>query len=120
MLELPMEVIIQSKIGSYKGFIAENFVMQELVTATEGGSLYSWQETKAEIEFLFAQGSQIIPIEVKSSEKFARAKSLDSYRQRFNPPLSVKLSPKNIGFDESNKTLILPIYLAAKLIDLKK
>lgn len=116
MLEVPMDVIINSKNGSYKGFIAENFVIQELTTATKSASIYSWQESRAEIEFILVRGAQIIPIEVKSSEKSARAKSLDSYIQRFSPELAIKLSPKNIGFDQSNKILSVPIYLAAKLI----
>lgn len=116
MLEVPMDVIINSKIGSYKGFIAENFVIQELTAATKSASIYSWQESKAEIEFILVKGAKIIPIEVKSSEKSARAKSLESYIQRFSPELAVKLSPKNIGFDQNYKILSIPIYLVAKLI----
>ncbi len=76
MLEVPMDVIINSKIGSYKGFIAENFVIQELTAATKSASIYSWQESKAEIEFILVKGAKIIPIEVKSSEKSARANNL--------------------------------------------
>lgn len=114
-LNIPVKALMTSMIGSYKGFIAENFVMQELISTRLNEDIYCWQETKAEVEFLIVKNADIIPIEVKSSEKFSRAKSLDSYIERYRPELAIKLSPKNIGYDQSKKMLSLPIYLAGKL-----
>jgi len=52
---------------------------------------------------------------VKSSEKSIRSKSLESFIGRYDPVLSYKLTPKNIGYKESKKTLTLPIYLSGKI-----
>ena len=113
-LEIPIEVILANQVGSYKGFIAENFVAQELNFISQG-SLFSWTEGRAELEFLWTKGKYIIPIEVKSSSRSTRAKSLDSYIERYTPPLSYKLTGQNRGFDSNRKMMTLPIYLAGKI-----
>lgn len=61
-----------------KGFIAENFVQQELV-AHGIFPTYSWGNSRAEIEFILPdEMGNIIPIDVKSSKR-TKAKSLQSY-----------------------------------------
>ena len=114
-LEIPMEALFQTKVGEYKGYIAENFVIQELKANLAEQNIYSWQENRAEVEFLITIGADIVPIEVKSTAHYSRAKSLDSYIDRYSPPLAIKLSPKNIGYDTSKKILSLPIYMAGHI-----
>jgi predicted AAA+ superfamily ATPase len=114
MLELPIEVLLQNEIGAYKGFIAENFVAQELFF-NSNSSLYSWTEGRSEVEFLLVLGKDIVPLEVKSSERSVRAKSLDSYIERYYPSHAYKLSSQNRGFDQKRKMLTMPIYLAGKI-----
>lgn len=113
-LEIPIESILSDELGMYKGFIAENFVAQELNFITTG-SLFAWTEGRAEVEFLWVSGAQIIPIEVKSSAKSVRAKSLDSYIERYKPALAYKLTAQNRGYDSKRKMMTLPIYLAGKI-----
>lgn len=113
-LEVPIQAILSDEVGHYKGFIAENFIAQELF-AKNSGSLFSWTESSAEIEFLMINESEIIPIEVKASEKSRRAKSLDSYIERYQPRLAYKLTGQNRGFDPNRKMMTLPIYLAEKI-----
>jgi len=71
-----------------KGFIAENFVQQELaVMGVE--PTYAWTASNAEIEFLLTDNlGHIVPVEVKSGTR-TRAKSLTSYVDRYQPaPIS--------------------------------
>ena len=58
ILEIPSEVILQEKLGSYKGFILENFAAQELF-AVYNSDLVSWQEGSAEIEFILVKGGPV-------------------------------------------------------------
>jgi predicted AAA+ superfamily ATPase len=87
-METPMEVLVSGKLGAYKGFLAENFVAQELVAS--GRTLLAWQEGQSEIEFLATLGADIVPIEVKSGERSRRAKSLEAYISRYHPSLALK------------------------------
>ncbi len=91
----------------FKGALAENYVMQALVT--NGFSPYYWSsEGKAELDFVFQdrQGN-IIPLEAKSSEN-VRAKSLKSYMSRFQPPYALRVSAKNFGYENNIKSV--PLY----------
>lgn len=114
-LEIPMEALFQSKVGYYQGYIAENFVIQEMIANSHKQSIFSWHENRAEIEFLIIRGAHIVPVEVKSSKNTARTKSLDSYIDRYHPELAIKLSLKNIGHNVQKKILTLPIYLAGRI-----
>ncbi|MDP3488108.1 MAG: DUF4143 domain-containing protein [Bacillota bacterium] len=91
----------------FKGALAENYVMQALVT--NGFLPYYWSsEGKAELDFVFQdrQGN-IIPLEAKSSEN-VRAKSLKSYMSRFQPPYALRVSAKNFGYENNIKSV--PLY----------
>jgi predicted AAA+ superfamily ATPase len=113
-LDLPPESLLKSTLGAYKGFIAENFVASEFMSVANS-PFYSWQESKAELEFLIIKNGDICPVEVKSSEKSIRSKSLESFIGRYRPVLSYKLTPKNLGYNIDKKTLTLPIYLSGKI-----
>ncbi|UOD51275.1 ATP-binding protein [Orrella daihaiensis] len=82
---------IKQQAYEYKGFIAENFVQQELaVLGVE--PTYAWTASNAEIEFLLTDNlGHIVPVEVKSGAR-RRAKSLASYIERYQPTKTVKLS----------------------------
>ena len=98
---------------NYKGFIAENFVQNELI-AKYGRPTYSWEYARSEIEFLFKNDNgAIFPIEVKSGKR-TRAKSLGVYVQRYQPEKTVKLigSRGSLG---RQRDLVLPLYYACKI-----
>ncbi len=114
-LRVDPAAILQAKLGSYKGFIAENFVAQELF-AHYDAELYAWQEGRAEIEFLLAKGAELIPLEVKSSARSRRAKSLESYINRYHPSQAYKVSWQNRGWGPNQKYQTLPIYLISSLL----
>lgn len=98
---------------NYKGYIAENFVQNELI-ASYGSPTYSWEYARSEIEFLFKHDNgTIFPIEVKSGKR-TRAKSLGVYVQRYQPEKTIKLIGSRGSLDNS-KALVLPLYYAGKI-----
>jgi uncharacterized protein len=115
MLNTPYQAILSEALGSYKGFIAENFVAQELFSGLNS-DLITWSKGQAEIEFLINRGEHIIPLEVKSSKRSRRSKSLDSFVDRYKPQEAYKLSGQNFGVNKKRKIATLPIYLCKKLV----
>ena len=101
---------------NYKGYIAENFVQNELI-ANDPKPTYSWEYARAEIEFVIkAQNGDIIPVEVKSGKR-TRAKSLASYVQRYQPTKTLKLIGSTGSLDDP-KALVAPLYYAGKVGEL--
>ncbi|MDP2752199.1 MAG: AAA family ATPase [Rhodocyclaceae bacterium] len=93
MADLSPEILLRYGFGSYQGYVAENFVAQELKAAGTH-DLYSWQNRTSEVEFLLPVSTHIYPIEVKSGT-VTRAKSLGFYQEKYSPPHAVVLSGKN-------------------------
>ena len=101
---------------SYKGYLAENFVQNELRVIGYYPT-YSWNVKESEVEFLFKTGAgEIIPIEVKSGKR-TKAKSLQSYINRYNPVKTLKLIG-SAGGNEDPVNLVWPLYYACKVVDL--
>ena len=108
-LDIAANIVLNTppSFDGFKGALAENYVMQALVT--NGFSPYYWSsEGKAELDFVFQdkQGN-IIPLEAKSSEN-VRSKSLKSYMSRFQPPYALRASAKNFGYENNIKSI--PLY----------
>ncbi len=114
-LDLSERTIVADDYGISKGYFAESFVCQELSSsAPYRKNLYSWSEGQSELEFLKVVDNSIIPIEVKAGRRL-QAKSLTSFRKRYSPPISVKLSKMHLHYDDKNKILLVPLYLAGLL-----
>lgn len=115
MLQVPFAQALHDELGSYKGFIVENFVAQELLHGNED-DLIAWQQGESEVEFL-SHGplGDVIPIEVKSSERSRKAKSLESFITRYKPTQAYKLTAQNVGVTPGKVTTTLPLYLARLL-----
>ena len=76
----------------FKGALTEQYVCQQLKTIEDLGIYYYTNDRgSCEIDFVVDTGEQIVPIEVKA-ETNLRAKSLKTYRERFEPELSVRTS----------------------------
>lgn len=100
---------IKQQAFEYKGYIAENFVQQELV-ALGIDPTYSWQDARAEIEFILSdEEGHIIPLEVKSGRR-TRARSLQSYVQKCEPVKTIKLTATRGSEPEERKHLVFPLY----------
>ena len=78
--------------------------------------IHYWSHDKgmAEIDFVIQHESTIIPIEVKA-EVNLNAKSLKSYRNKYNPPVSVRCSLRN--YHEDMGLLDIPLYSLCNLKD---
>jgi len=104
--------ILKYDYGSYKGYVAENFVAQEL-RAAGVRELFCWEGRTSEVEFLLETPSGIIPWEVKSGW-VTQSKSLDVFVERYHPERSVVLIAGNVKMHGSR--LHVPVYAAGRLV----
>lgn len=92
----------------FKGALTEQYVCQQLKTVEDLGIYYYTNDRgSCEIDFVVDTGEQIVPIEVKA-ETNLRAKSLKTYRDRFEPELSVRTSMAD--YKKEDWLLNLPLY----------
>jgi predicted AAA+ superfamily ATPase len=106
MLNLPLN----EDYGITKGYFAENFVAQELMSASDQ-KLYSWAERNSQIEFLKNIEDKIIPFEVKARIR-TQAKSLQQYILKYSPNDAIILSKKNIASKKDSVIKYFPLYMA--------
>lgn len=106
-LDMSISSILTNNISSNaKGAIAENYVMQQLVS--NGILPYYWESNgKAEVDFVIQLNSQAIPIECKYADN-VQAKSLKVYMQKYKPEYAIRVSSKNFGFEHNIKSI--PLY----------
>jgi uncharacterized protein len=115
LLQLTYADQLAQKI-SYKGYLAENFVQNEL-RACGYSATYSWEAARSQIEFLYKAGNgDIMPVEVKSGSR-TRAKSLVAYVDRYAPARTLKLVGTAGGTSEGPQ-LVWPLYYAQYLAKL--
>ena len=115
MLNIPSEIISNNELDSFKGFMLENFVAQELFAETNR-NLVSWQQGTSELEFLITNGKDIIPLEVKSAKRNRRTKSLDSYIARYLPVKAMKLTRQNFIKENERGITTIPVYCSYKVL----
>jgi len=98
----------------YKGGLAEQFVLQELIAANDKLPVFYWATDKntAEIEFLIQYENEIIPLEVKYG-KNVRAESLNAYRNEYRPAHSIRTSLKKYGIVDDLYSV--PLYLTGNI-----
>lgn len=106
-LSITIPSILSNNISSNaKGAIAENYVMQQLVSI--GLTPYYWESNgKAEVDFVIQLNSNVIPIECKYADN-VQAKSLKIYMQKYQPNYAIRVSSKNFGFENNIKSI--PLY----------
>lgn len=98
-------------LKTFKGAVTENYVMNELVCY--GKQPYFWRSgNTAELDFLFEEEGEIVPVEVKSSTN-TQAKSYKQFCKKYKPRRGYKLSLKNLAVNdqEGTETISLPLYL---------
>ncbi len=112
--DIPPQTILAYEYGSYKGYVAENFVAQEFRSNNNQQCFY-WREGTAEIEFLRLINGEIIPVEVKSGW-VTQAKSMKVFAQKYAPPSQVILSGKPFAVNRKTGVHSYPLYLASKVL----
>lgn len=105
---------IKQQNYEYKGYVAENFVQQEL-TALGVDPSYSWNDARAEIEFILATDEGgIVPVEVKSGKR-TKAKSLASYVKKCTPSKTFKLTGTQGSPAVEQTNIVMPLYFTQYL-----
>ncbi|NOI30492.1 MULTISPECIES: ATP-binding protein [Vibrio] len=93
----------------YKGYVAENYVQQEIAALGIEPS-FSWGDARAEIEFIVTDDlGRVIPVEVKSGKR-TRAKSLQSYIEKCRPHKTIKLTGTQGSPATETKHIVMPLY----------
>jgi len=120
ILEIPSYEILTNGDYSYKGVIIENYIACELEKM--GYSLYYWSRQGknkgvSELDFILQVDSDIVPIEVKAGVK-VQAKSLEIYKEFYNPKYGIRVSAKNFGFENNIKSV--PLYAVFCLNELNR
>lgn len=111
MSGLPPEVLWAetSLYKEFKGALAENVVLQSLVTTFDPIPRYWASAGTAEVDFLLQHGLHLLPIEVKSGANL-KGKSLALYVNNFHPELAIRYSMLNLKRD--GNVLNLPLFMA--------
>lgn len=92
----------------FKGALTEQYVLQQLKTIDKLNVYYYTNERgSCEIDFLIDNGETVVPVEVKA-EVNLRAKSLRTYRDKYNPEVSVRTSMAD--YKEEEWLINLPLY----------
>ncbi|MDR1184093.1 MAG: DUF4143 domain-containing protein [Coriobacteriales bacterium] len=107
-LNIPFASLVLGAKFDYSDVIAENYVAQHL--RAQGRDLHYWSsENVAEVDFLLQTGDGIIPVEVKAGDN-VRSKSLNIYREKYEPAYAIRLSRKNFGRENGIRSV--PLYAA--------
>ncbi len=94
--------------AEFKGAIAENYVLCELVYLNGGMTFYWKSGNTAEVDYITQFDEKIVPIEVKA-EINVKSRSLKVYREKYLPEVSVRTSMLNLKNDEG--LLNIPLYM---------
>ena len=107
---------IKQQSYEYKGYVAENYVQQEIAAQGIEPS-FSWGDARAEIEFIIADDlGRIVPVEVKSGKR-TRAKSLQSYIEKCKPHKTIKLTGTQGSPVTEKENIVVPLYYTEYLLN---
>ena len=101
LANIPPEVILDGNSGytEFKGAMAENMVLQSLVSVLEGDKPYYWTSgNTAEVEFVTQLGAEIVPMEVKAENRIS-GRSLSEYTRKYNPHYRIRYSFQNLQYN---------------------
>ena len=97
----------------FKGALTEQYVCQQLKTIDDLGVYYYTNDRgSCEVDFIIDTGEQIVPVEVKA-EVNLKAKSLKTYREKFNPEISVRTSMAD--YKKEDLLVNLPLYAVEEI-----
>lgn len=105
-------VTVNDIYTEFKGALVENFVAKELQPQYDEYLYYWASKSQAEIDFVVEHNGSIIPVEVKSGLT-KHKKSLLSFKEKFQPPYIIRLSPQN--FHQDNDFVNIPLYATCVL-----
>lgn len=92
--------------NDYNGSVTEQYVLQEFKTLNDLPVFY-WASNRAELDFLVQYQNNIVPVEAKATINL-QAKSLKSYRQKFEPKISIRTSLAD--YEENSGLFNIPLF----------
>lgn len=99
----------------FKDALTEQYVCQQLKTIEDLGVYYYTNDRgSCEMNFVIDNGEQIIPLEVKA-EVNLKAKSLRTYKEKFEPEISVRTSMAD--YKNEDWLVNLPLYAVEEISD---
>ncbi len=97
----------------FKGALTEQYVCQQLKVIDDLGVYYYTNDRgSCEVDFIVDTGEQVIPLEVKA-EINLKAKSLKTYREKYNPEISVRTSMAD--YKKEEWLVNLPLYAVEEI-----
>jgi uncharacterized protein len=109
----------QNLLSIYRGQLAEQFVGQEIASAS-GKPLYYWsrdaKNSNAEIDFIIHNNDGFIPIEVKDGPA-GKFKSLHLYRDNYNPSYSIVFYSGMSSALPDESIFFLPLYFTCAFVN---
>jgi len=94
MSNLDLKSILENNkiFEEFKGALTEQYVLQQLITNREIKPYYwSAENSTGEIDFIFQNDNDIVPLEVKATENL-QAKSLKNYCLKYSPKNAIRTS----------------------------
>ncbi len=88
------------------GPLLENFVLRQLLSNFQDYEVRFWRTAgKAEVDFILLKGNEVIPVEIKLSEKNI-GKSFYSFLDAYKPKLAIIVSLDTFSTQKINETTI--------------
>ena len=115
MSELDTQTILEGNrlFTEFKGALAEQFILQQLVCDTSYTPYYFGTESaNFEQDFLVQIGMDAVPIEVKA-ETNVRSQSLKAFYEKFHPSMSVRFSL--LPYKNQGWMVNIPLYAVSNL-----
>ncbi len=110
MSGLSVQIILEGNrlFEEFKGSLTEQYALQEMSLIPHITSLCYWtSNSKAEVDFVFSDGVNVYPLEVKAGVN-VQAKSLKVYAENYNPKRIYRTSLR--PYTENNSLINLPLY----------
>lgn len=114
MSGLPPSVLLEGNalFTNFKGALAEQYALQELLAADFDPSYWTPDGGNAEVEFVVQGATAVYPIEVKAGIN-TQAKSLKVFCDRYSPPFAVRTSLAPYSDGAKIKDIPLPVFAHA-------
>lgn len=108
MTDLDVRSLLENDklFNDYNGAITEQYVLQEFKTLHDLPIFY-WTSNRAELDFIIQYKNNIIPVEAKATVNL-QAKSLKSYRQKYEPAISIRTSLAD--YEENQGLYNIPLF----------
>jgi predicted AAA+ superfamily ATPase len=107
--------ILLAESFQFKGQLAENYVLQQLMSLLGNVPNFYALAQKREIDFILQYGESIIPIEVKSGGG-KKAVSFKSYIDKHKPEVAVRFSTRE--YLRNGAITNIPLYFVGKIFEL--